>query len=258
MVKSLTEIATIAAEIIRDGFYRNIKIEFKTDESNLVTEIDRKSEDEIVKYIRGNFPSHNILTEETGKHSGNSEYTWVIDPLDGTTNFAHKLPIFAVSIGLIKGNERVAGVIFDVMRNVIYSCEKGSGSFANGKKLSASKNDNFRHSLLVTGFPYDVVDNPLNAIEIFGTIIKSVRAVRRLGSAAIDFCYTAQGVFDGFWEVNLHPWDVAAGMLIVEEAGGIVTDFSGNKIDIFSKQIVASNNYIHKQFLSKINSCLEK
>ena len=251
MTEKLIEIAKIAGCIIREGFDKNIEIEFKTNESNLVTEIDKKSEEVIIKYIQKNFPTHNILTEESGEYKASSDYTWVIDPLDGTTNFAHKLPIFAVSIGLMKENATIAGVVYDVMRNVIYAAERGGGSFANGKKLSVSENDNLRRSVLVTGFPYDIGDNPYSAIEIFTSMLKSTRAVRRLGSAAIDFCYTAQGVFDGFWEVHLHPWDIAAGKLIVEEAGGIVTDFSGREISIFSKQILASNKKIHNQ-LSEI------
>lgn len=258
MIKNLIEIATLAGEVIRKGFEKNIEIEFKTNESNLVTEIDKKSEETIIKYIQKSFPTHNILTEESGEHKASSEYTWVIDPLDGTTNFAHKLPIFAVSIGLLKGNKTIAGVVYDVMRNVVYAAENGNGSFANGKKLSVSENDNLRRAVLVTGFPYDIAENPYNAIEIFASLLKSTRAVRRLGSAAIDFCYTAQGVFDGFWEVHLHPWDIAAGKLIVEEAGGLVTDFSGNEISIFSKQILASNNKIHTQISKIIKSNIKR
>ncbi|HOJ17747.1 MAG TPA: inositol monophosphatase family protein [Ignavibacteriaceae bacterium] len=258
MIHKLTEAAEIAADIIRNGFKKNVNIEFKTNESNIVTETDKKSEAEIINYIRKNFPTHNIITEESGEHLSSSEYTWVIDPLDGTTNFAHKLPIFAVSIGLLKRKETIAGVVLDVMREIIYSAEAGSGAYANDRKLSVNENDNLRRSVLVTGFPYDINDNPYNAIEIFTTMLKKTRAIRRLGSAAIDFCYTAEGVFDGFWEVHLHPWDIAAGKLIVEEAGGIVTDFAGNKIDVFSKQILASNGKIHKPLSEIINSVVRK
>jgi len=249
MIKDILEIAEIAGEIIRDGFGKNFQIEYKTNEKNLVTEIDKKSEKAIIDFISKKYSSHNILTEESGEHNKNSEYLWVIDPLDGTTNFAHGLPIFAVSIGVQKKDETIAGVVYDVMQNIFYSAEKGSGTFANDKKIKVSNNDKIGLGVLVTGFPYNVTDNPDKAFERFESLTKQARAVRRLGSAAIDFCYVASGVFDGFWEVSLHPWDICAGKLIVEEAGGIVTDFIGNEINIFTKQILASNKKIHQQVI---------
>lgn len=249
MIKDILEIAGIAGEIIRDGFGKNFQIEYKTNEKNLVTEIDKKSENAIIDFIAKKYPSHNILTEESGEHKKDSDYLWVIDPLDGTTNFAHGLPIFAVSIGVMKKNEIVAGVVYDVMRNTFYSAEKGSGAFANDIKIKVSNNDKLGLGVLVTGFPYNVADNPDKAFERFESLTKQARAVRRLGSAAIDFCYVANGVFDGFWEVSLHPWDLCAGKLIVEEAGGIVTDFAGKEIDIFTPQILASNKKIHQQMI---------
>ena len=249
MIKDILEIAAIAGEIIREGFGKNFQIEYKTNEKNLVTEIDKKSENAIIDFITKKYPTHNILTEESGEHKKNSEYLWVIDPIDGTTNFAHGLPIFSVSIGLMKKNEIVAGVVYDVMQNIFYSAEKGGGAFANDKKISVSDNDKIGLGVLVTGFPYNVADNPDKAFERFESLTKQARAVRRLGSAAIDFCYVARGVFDGFWEVSLQPWDLCAGKLLVEEAGGIVTDFNGNEIDIFSQQILASNKKIHLQMI---------
>ena len=249
MIKDILEIAGLAGEIIRDGFGKNFQIEYKTNEKNLVTEIDKKSENAIIDFITKKYPTHNILTEESGEHKKDSNYLWVIDPLDGTTNFAHGLPIFAVSIGVMKKNEIVAGVVYDVMRDVFYSTEKGSGAFANGVKLNVSANDKIGLGVLVTGFPYNVAENPDNAFERFASLTKQARAVRRLGSAAIDFCYVASGVFDGFWEVSLHPWDICAGKLLVEEAGGIVTDFSAKQIDIFTPQILASNKKIHQQMI---------
>ncbi|GIK21941.1 MAG: inositol monophosphatase [Ignavibacteriota bacterium] len=249
MIKDILEIAGIAGDIIRKGFGKNFQIEYKSSEKNLVTEIDKKSEYTIIEYITKKYPTHNILTEESGEHKKNSDYLWVIDPLDGTTNFAHGLPIFAVSIGVMKKNEIVAGVVYDVMRNIFYSSEKGSGSFANDAKIKVSENNKISLSALVTGFPYNVEDNPHKVFERFESLIRKARAVRRLGSAAIDFCYVANGVFDGFWEVSLFPWDICAGKLIVEEAGGIVTDFAGNEIDVFAKQIIASNKKIHQQMI---------
>ncbi len=249
MIKDILEIAGIAGEIIRDGFGKGFQIEYKTNEKNLVTEIDKKSEKTIMDFIAKKFPSHALLTEESGEHKKDSEYLWVIDPLDGTTNFAHGLPIFSVSIGVMKKNEIIAGVVYDVMQNIFYSSEKGSGAFANDKKIKVSENDKIGLGVLVTGFPYNVTENPDKAFERFESLTKQARAVRRLGSAAIDFCYVARGAFDGFWEVSLHPWDLCAGKLIVEESGGIVTDFNGIEIDIFSQQILASNKKIHQQMI---------
>jgi myo-inositol-1(or 4)-monophosphatase len=249
MIKDILEISAIAGEIIREGFGKNFQIEYKTNEKNLVTEIDKESEQAIMNFISKKYPSHTILTEESGEHKKDSEFLWVVDPLDGTTNFAHGLPIFSVSIGVMKKNEIVAGVVYDVMQNIFYSAEKGSGTYANGTKINVSSNNNLALSVLVTGFPYNVADNPDSAFERFETLTKKARAVRRLGSAAIDFCYVARGVFDGFWEVSLHPWDMCAGKLIVEEAGGLVTDFNGNKINIFTPQILASNKKIHQQMI---------
>jgi len=249
MINDILEISKIAGEILRYGFGKQFQIEYKTNEKNLVTEIDKKSEKEILKFIKKKYPTHAILTEETGEIKKDSEYLWVIDPLDGTTNFAHGLPIFSVSIGVIKKDEIIAGVVYDVMQNIFYSAEKGSGAFANQQKINVSKNDDLGLGVLVTGFPYDVADNPDKAFERFESLTRKARAVRRLGSAAIDFCYVAKGVFDGFWEVSLHPWDICAGKLIAEEAGGIVTDFDGNEIDIYSKRILVSNKEIHQQLI---------
>lgn len=254
MVNNLIEIAQEAGEIIKEGFGKKFSIEFKTNESNLVTEIDKKSEQTIINYVRKKFPTHSILAEESGESQSSSDYCWVIDPLDGTTNFAHGFPIFSVSIGVLHKGEIIAGVIYDVMQNIIYAAEKNSGATENGKKIIVSKNDSLPRSLLVTGFPYDIADNPEKALDIFVAMTKNSRGIRRLGSAAIDFCYVAKGVFDGFWEVHLHPWDICAGKLIVEESGGIVTDFDGKLTDIFSPKILCSNKLIHSQMIDVIKS----
>jgi myo-inositol-1(or 4)-monophosphatase len=258
MINNLIAIAKEAGEIIREGFGKNFTIEIKSNESNLVTEIDKKSENHILNFIHKKYPTHNILAEESGEYSSNSEYLWVIDPLDGTTNFAHHLPIFAVSIGLQKNGKTIAGVVYDVMMNQLYSAEPGSGAFCNGVKIKVSKGDSIRKAFLVTGFPYNIYENPNKSLEIFSEMIISTRAVRRLGSAAIDLCYVALGVFDGFWEELLNPWDISAGMLIVEEAGGMITDFNGSPIDIYSKQILASNKLIHKEMIRIINDTINK
>lgn len=252
MILSTIEIAKEAGEIIREGFGKKLNIEFKTDEANLVTNIDKAAEKIIVDFINKKFPSHSIIAEESGYKTHSSDYTWIIDPLDGTTNFAHSLPIFAVSIGLKKGDEIILGVIYDVMRDVVYAAEKGAGTFANNKKIFVSDNSNISHSALVTGFAYDRTDEYKKAVKIFGSFLAKSRAVRRLGSAAIDFCYVASGVFDGFWEANLSPWDVCAGILIVKEAGGKVTDFNNGTVNIFGNQFLASNGNIHDKMVKII------
>lgn len=253
MIDKVIAIAREAGDIVREGFGKNFSVETKGSLTNLVTEYDKKSESAIIEFIKKEFPSHSVLAEESGNHKNGGEYLWVIDPLDGTTNFAHGLPIFSISIGVQKNGETICGVVYDVMRDALYSSELGSGSFCNGRKLNVSTNPDLRRSVLVTGFPYNVAENPDHAFEHFIAFLKNARAVRRLGSAAIDFCYTAEGVFDGFWEVFLHPWDMCAGKLLVEEAGGIVTDFSGNAINIFSKQILATNRLIHQKMITILN-----
>ena len=257
IIDDIIEISKRAGSIIKEGFGTTFKIEYKTNESNLVTEIDKASEELIINFIKEKYPSHSILAEEGGDVKKKSDYLWVVDPLDGTTNFAHGLPIFSVSIGVQKNNETIAAIVYDVMQDIVYSAEKGSGAFANSEKIKVSKENKLEHSLLVTGFPYNIAENPEDAFERFTILTKKSRGMRRLGSAAIDFCYLASGVFDGFWEVHLHPWDMCAGKLIAEEAGGIVTDFEGNSIDIFSKKILSTNNKIHKQIIDlmeKINN----
>ena len=254
MIDDIIQISKEAGELIRNSFGRSHSVEFKTNELNLVTETDKASEKLITDFIRKKYPTHGILAEEGSEANRSAEYLWVIDPLDGTTNFAHGLPIFSVSIGLQKNGETIAGVVYDVMRDVVFSAEKGGGSFENGKKIEVSKNSNLGHAILVTGFPYDIKENPDKAFERFIAFLKQARGIRRLGSAAIDFCYVANGVFDGFWEVSLHPWDLCAGKLFVEEAGGIVTDFEGKNNDIYSKQILATNKLVHQKMIDILNS----
>ena len=234
MIDDLIQISKEAGELIRNNFGKAHSIEFKTNELNLVTETDKASEKLITDFIKKKYPKHGILAEE-GR---------VVDPLDGTTNFAHGLPIFSVSIGVQKNGETIAGVVYDVMRDIIYSAEKNSGSYENEKRINVNKNENLGHGMLVTGFPYDIRENPDKAFERFIAFLKHARGLRRLGSAAIDFCYVANGVFDG----------LCAGKLIVEEADGLVTDFDGNPIDIFAKRILATNKVIHQKMIDVMNS----
>ena len=249
MIPDIINIAKEAGMIIREGFGTKNQIEFKTNETNLVTEIDKASEKLITDYIKKKYPSHGILAEESGEMKTGVEYLWVIDPLDGTTNFAHGLPVFSVSIGVQKYNKTIAGVVYDVMMDIAYSAEKGSGAFANDKKMNVSTNSIIGRSVLASGFPYNVKENPENLLEKFSAMTKIARGMRRLGSAALDLSYLAKGVFDGYWEMNLNPWDVCAGILLVEEAGGVVTDFNNKPIDMYTKKILASNGLIHKKMM---------
>jgi myo-inositol-1(or 4)-monophosphatase len=233
------------------GKVRSIEIK-KGEERNLVSEIDRTSEAKIISMIRSRYPTHGFLGEEGGGVNTEAEYRWVIDPLDGTTNFLHGLPIFCVTIGLEYRGEIVAGVVYDPNREELFTTEKGSGAFLNGDRLAVSPHDELIRSLLVTGFPYNIAENPDNAIERFNAFLMAARGVRRLGSAALDLCYVACGRLDGFWEVQLHPWDMAAGILMVTEAGGAVTDFTGGPMSIYRKDIVASNGKIHRLMLEVI------
>jgi myo-inositol-1(or 4)-monophosphatase len=258
MIEDIISIAKEAGRLVKQSFGKNLKIDFKTNELDLVTEADKASEKLIIDFIRQKYPSHSVLAEEGGGVKNKSDFLWVVDPLDGTTNFAHGLPIFSVSIGVQKNGKTIAAVVYDVMRDIVFAAELGSGAFANSDKIKVSRTDMLGRSLLVTGFPYNVSENPDRAFERFIALQKKSRGIRRLGSAAIDFCYVASGVFDGFWEVYLHPWDICAGKLIVEEAGGFVTDFSGNEIDIYTKKILATNNRIHNQIINVMNEVEKK
>lgn len=210
-------------------------------EVDLVTAADRASEERIVARIRERFPDHGILAEESGAigRAAASEYLWVIDPLDGTTNFASGLPIWSVSIGVLHRGARLAAVVHDPTRDECFTALRGGGTRRNGLPVRVSEVTDLGGALLVTGFPYDIRTSPVDNLDHFERMMKRSRAVRRLGSAAIDLAYVACGRFDGFWELKLHPWDVAAGALLVEEAGGVVTDFDGSPFDIFGPEIVA-------------------
>jgi myo-inositol-1(or 4)-monophosphatase len=232
-------------------------IESKKEEINLVTEIDKGSEKKIIDFLKSRFPNHSILAEESGETNPGSDFKWIIDPLDGTTNYTHSFPVFCVSIALEFKGEVILGVVYDPNLDELFYAEKGKGAFLNGKRISVSKTDKLIKSMLATGFPYNVKENPDNCIEHFVNFLMEAQAIRRLGSAALDLVYVACGRLDGFWEVNLNPWDTAAGKIIVEEAGGKVTDFYGNDFNIYTKGIVASNGLIHEQMLEVIKKGLK-
>lgn len=245
------EAAKEAGKFLKKNLGKVRQIDLKSgQERNLVTEIDKKSEELIVNIIKKHYPNHDILAEESGsKHGSKSDYKWIIDPLDGTTNFTHGLPIFCVSIGLERKGEIILGAIYDPNFDELFTAEKGRGAFLNGRRLRVSTTKELKSSLLVTGFPYNINENPDHCIEHFVNFLLNAQAIRRMGSAALDLAYVAAGRYDGFWEVNLNPWDMAAGVLLVKEAGGEITNFTGTDIDIYGKQIVASNKSIHKEML---------
>ncbi len=230
----------------RKGKIKNISYK---GEINLVTDVDKTCEDIIVGTIKKYFPSHSILSEENYTLVMPAEYRWVIDPLDGTTNYAHGLPIYSISIALERNDGVVLGVVYDPERGELFQAEKAKGSYLNKKRIRVSKAQNLKKALLVTGFAYDIRKTTQNNMNYFTKFLKKSRALRRLGSAALDLSYVACGRFDGFWEMNLHPWDSAAGSLIVREAGGNLTKFDGSPYSHYDKEILATNSKIHSQMM---------
>jgi myo-inositol-1(or 4)-monophosphatase len=233
-----------AAEILR-FFNADFKTTYKEGVNNLVTEADHASEKAIIEVIRAEFPGHELLGEESGKHIQDSAYKWIIDPIDGTINFAHGIPLNCVSIGIEKDGKMIMGVVYNPHINELFFAEKGMGATLNDKSISVSKETQVIKSCLVTGFPYTYINMPNGPIEIFEKLVKKGVPVRRIGSAAIDLCWVACGRFDGFYEHKLEPWDSAAGYLIVEEAGGKVTDHENNPFSIYQHKILATNGIIH-------------
>ncbi len=212
---------------------------------NLVSEIDKGSEALIIRSIHAKHPGHDVLAEESGAHGSSSDYRWIIDPLDGTTNFLHGVPIFSVTIAVEFKGTLVAGVTFDPNRDELFTAERGAGAFLNGRKIQVTSASTLIESLMVTGFPYDLAERQDRPLEHFNNFALAAQGIRRLGSAALDLAYVAAGRFDGYWEVSLNPWDVAAGALIVEEAGGKVSNLEGGPLDISRPQIIATNGKIH-------------
>lgn len=244
--------ARAAGEIQMRSLGKAHKIRFKG-EINLVTEVDEASEGKILKIIRGSYPDHDFLTEESGAFNRPSEFRWVIDPLDGTTNYAHAYPLFCTAIGLEHRGKRILGVVYEPNLDQLFVGVRGRGASRNGKKISVSRVSILKRSLLATGFAYnlktDGKNNRKNNIDHFENFLMKAQAVRRDGVAAVDLCYVACGRYDGFWELGLWPWDTAAASLILEEAGGRVTTFDGSPFCIEDKSIVASNGRIHAGML---------
>ena len=239
----MSAIAREAGSLLMEYFDQNIKIEYKG-EADLVTAADRKSEGLIRERIRAQWPSHDVLGEEEGLRDTGSEYRWYVDPLDGTTNFAHGFPVFCVSMALQHKNETVAGLCYDPTRDELFTAEIGKGAYLNEHSIHVSKVANLAESLVATGFPSHKRHKNPN-IHFYHQITLRTHGVRRAGSAALDLCYVGCGRLDGFWEFNLNPWDTAAGVLIVQEAGGRVTDFQGGPFQLNSRETLATNGLIH-------------
>lgn len=241
--------ALSAGKVLREGFGTTFEISSKEGKNNLVTEYDKKAEAIIIDSIKSKFPNHYFLAEESGRSgiTNLDEVQWIIDPLDGTVNFAHNLPIFSVSIAAHKDDQLLCGVIYHPILDELFVAEAGKGSYLNNKAICVSQNEDFDASFLVTGFPYNVNLNPCKCIDTFVDIIKQGIPVRRLGSAALDLAYVACGRFDGFWEINLNPWDVAAGAILVKEAGGSVTQYDNSNYRVTDNSILATNGKIHNR-----------
>lgn len=261
-IKQTLEKALIeAGRMIKRAAEKPISIEYKSPVS-LVTKTDKAAEKAIIDIIKKNFPGHSILAEESGTSPGRDSRTgtlarkWIIDPIDGTTNFAHRVPDYCVSIGYEEDGIVKVGGVFNPILNEWFWGERGKGASLNGKKIRVSKAKNLSESLLATGFPYDRRERAKYYLKFVEEFMLRTHGLRRLGSSAIDLCYVACGRFDGYWEFNLNAWDISAGALMVEEAGGRLSDFSGKPMSIYGNQTLATNGFIHEEMLSLIKKLL--
>jgi myo-inositol-1(or 4)-monophosphatase len=236
--------ALAAGRIQKERAGRIGEIQYKS-EIDPVTEVDLLCEKEIIASIKKQFPGHAFLAEESGATEGDADHLWIIDPLDGTVNYAHGYPCYCVSIGYQCKGEVVVGVVYNPCLDELFVAEKGRGATLNGKAIAVSLVTELKKSLLATGFAYDINQSSNNNLDHFQNFIKACQAIRRPGSAAMDLCYTAMGRFEGFWELKLHPWDYAAGWLMVEEAGGKVTRFDSSPFQMGDRSVLASNGHIH-------------
>jgi myo-inositol-1(or 4)-monophosphatase len=247
------EAALAAGRTQRRYFRRGLAVE-KKGPVDLVTVADREIEADFRRLIAARFPTHSVLGEEAGAPDPAGRVRWIIDPIDGTTNFAHGLALFSVSIALEVDGEMVLGVVYDPIAEELFTAERGEGARLNGARIGVSTASALGDALLCTGFPYQTVDGRARQVELFGAFLRVSRAVRRLGSAALDLCYVAAGRFDGFWEEHLHAWDIAAGALIAREAGARVTNYAGADVDLAAGEIVASNGRIHDAMLQVLRT----
>jgi myo-inositol-1(or 4)-monophosphatase len=251
--KLADSVSRSAGAILLRGFNRRFAITYKG-RINPVTEFDIKAERHIIASIRKQYPDHDVLAEESTAKSSHSPYRWIIDPLDGTVNYAHGFPVFCVSIALEYDGQVMLGVVFDPIHGELFSAVAGRGAFLNGKRVHVSRENRLERSMIATGFAYDVGTAVRNNIGYFGRMVRKAQAVRRAGSAALDTCWVACGIFDGFWELSLHPWDTAAAHLILLEAGGKITQMNGRPYSIYGGEMVASNGRIHGAMLRVLNA----
>lgn len=258
MKEVLLEIIKEAGLHIKDKFYTDFEVSSKEGINNLVTEVDKSTEKLIRKRIEETYPEHAILGEEYGgQETRQKGFVWIVDPIDGTVNYAQRIPICCVSIGIMLDGIMKYGAVYNPMMDELFYAEKDKGAFLNGKKIKVSEPRPFKRSCLVTGFPYKHPQK-VDIIAIFSKIAAMGVPIRRLGSAALDLCWLACGRFDGFWEFGLNPWDVAAGYLIVKEAGGKVSGFQHENMDVFSKETLASNGHIHQELKEIINNFINE
>jgi myo-inositol-1(or 4)-monophosphatase len=251
--QTLIEATRAGAEQLVHFYDKEYTVSHKEGVNNLVTEADHASEKAIINAIKQNFPTHFILSEETGELKQDSEYKWIIDPIDGTINFSKGIPICCVSIGVEKNGEMILGAVYSPFLNEFFFTERGQGATLNDKKIQVSNQTQVIKSCLVTGFPYTYLDMENGPLQVFERLIRKGVPVRRLGSAALDLCWVAAGRFDGFYEHKLQAWDSAAGFLIVEEAGGKVTDFENNYYSPYQPHLVATNGIIHDELIEVIH-----
>ena len=255
--QTLIEATKAGAEQLVHFFDKEFKVSNKEGVNNLVTEADHASEKAIFEVIRQQFPDHYILSEEAGEMAQDSSYKWIIDPIDGTVNFANGIPICCVSIGIEKDGQMILGAVYNPFMNEFFVAERGKGAYLNDKRIHVSEQSEVMKACLVTGFPYTYLDMPNGPLQVFDRLIRKGIPVRRLGSAAIDLCWVAAGRFDGFYEHKLQAWDSAAGFLMVEEAGGTITDFEGNYYSPYQPHLVATNGKIHAELLKWIGGKLQ-
>lgn len=239
------EVVLKAGKYLKENLGKIKETKFKGSAINIVTDIDRKAEKLVINSLQRRFPEHGFLSEEIGEVRGESDLKWILDPLDGTTNYAHRFPFYAISLALEKKGKIILGLVLDPEHNELFSAELNHGAYLNGKRIRVSKVSELDRSLLATGFSYKLRELKDNNISHFKDFLFAAQAVRRAGSASLDLCYVACGRFDGFWELELNPWDTAAGWLIITEAGGKVTTFNGDKYNYNIKEILASNGKIH-------------
>jgi myo-inositol-1(or 4)-monophosphatase len=237
-----------AGRMLRENMDSDRRVTFKG-AVDIVTDFDSRAQAMIAERISSEFPDHDYLGEEDLEREMGSEFRWLIDPIDGTTNFLHRFPLFCVSIALEFRGEIVLGVVFDPMREELFSAKRGGGAFLNNSPVRVSEVEDIGRAMLSTGFPYDIRDTKVNNLDHFFNFITRAQAIRRAGSAALDLCYVACGRFDGFWEMKLKPWDQAAASLVVTEAGGRMTDFRSGPFHVYLKQTLASNGLIHEQMV---------